>query len=31
MKGSPAEFAVFVKGEYERGGKLVKLAGATVE
>jgi tripartite-type tricarboxylate transporter receptor subunit TctC len=31
MKGSPTEFAAFVRGEYERGGRLVKLAGATLE
>jgi tripartite-type tricarboxylate transporter receptor subunit TctC len=31
LKGSPEEFAAFVQFEYERGARLVKLAGATLE
>jgi tripartite-type tricarboxylate transporter receptor subunit TctC len=31
MKGAPDEFAALVRQEYERGAKLVKLAGATLE
>jgi tripartite-type tricarboxylate transporter receptor subunit TctC len=31
MKGSPAQFTAFVRKEYERGARLVKMAGATLE
>jgi len=31
LKGSPEEFAAFVRAEYERGARLVKLSGATLE
>jgi tripartite-type tricarboxylate transporter receptor subunit TctC len=31
MKGSPDEFAAFMQQEYERGARLVKLAGAGLE
>ena len=31
LKGSPEQFAAFVRAEYERGARLVKISGATME
>jgi len=31
LKGSSEEFGAFVRAEYERGARLVKLSGATLE
>jgi tripartite-type tricarboxylate transporter receptor subunit TctC len=31
LKGSPAQFAAFVREDYERGRMLVQISGATIE
>jgi len=31
LKGSPEDLSAFVRAEYEKGGRLVKISGATIE